>query len=55
MWCRPAFKAGGKREGKNNTHTYTRTHKGGGEWGRREREGEERKKKGGVKEEVVRK
>ena len=55
MWCRAAFKAGGKRKGKINKHTYTHTHKGEG--GRREREGEEKrgKKKGGVKEEVVRK
>ena len=29
MWCRAAFKAGGKREGKNSTHTYTHPREGG--------------------------
>ena len=48
MWCRAAFKAGGKREWKNNTHTYTHTQGRGRKGGRREREGEERKKRGGV-------
>ena len=44
----------GREKGRKNAHTYTNTQ--GGEGGRREREGEERKrKKRGVKEEVVRK
>ena len=42
-----------RRESGKTIHTHTHTHKGGGKKGGRwEREGEERKKKGGVKEEV---
>ena len=49
MWCKAAFKVGGKREGEKTTHTHIHTHTqwGGGEWGRRERDGEERKGKKG--------
>ena len=56
MWCRAAFKAGGKREEKNNTHTYTHTQGRGEGVGGRGRGRKGREKKGeGVKEEVVRK